>query len=178
MIRKAALAGAVSLLALFGVEATSAESITEKIGVNALLGVSPSTPDFVRQAAIGDMFGIESGMLAREKGNAATRAFAEKLVADHGAASGSLRAAMAEQSVKVDAPHALDTPAQSRMNALKALSGEEFDQRFKDDQVKAHKEAIDLYERYAGGGDNEALKRWAEAALPGLRAHLDMAEKL
>ncbi|WP_395664955.1 DUF4142 domain-containing protein [Methylocella sp.] len=179
MTRKAALAGgALSLLALFGVEATSAESITEKTGVNAMLGVSPSTPDFVREAAVSDMFEIESGALAKEKGNAATKAFAEKLVSDHGAAAGSLRAVMAEHSIRVDLPHALNGSAQSRMNALKALTGEKFDQRFRDDQIEAHKEAIDLFERYARGGDNEALKHWAENLLPGLRAHLAMAERL
>lgn len=34
----------------------SAQSVGEKTGANALLGVSPSTPDFVKMVAISDMF--------------------------------------------------------------------------------------------------------------------------
>ncbi len=41
-----------------------------------VLGVSPSTADFVKQVAISDMFEIEASKLAQQKGNAAEKAFA------------------------------------------------------------------------------------------------------
>lgn len=44
--------------------AAPAQSVGEKTGVNSTLGISPSTPDFVKQVAIGDMFEIESNKLA------------------------------------------------------------------------------------------------------------------
>ena len=37
----------------------AAQSIGEKSGINSVLGLSPSTPDFVKEAAIGDLFEIE-----------------------------------------------------------------------------------------------------------------------
>jgi putative membrane protein len=45
-------------------------------------------------------------------------------------------------------------------------------------QVSAHKDAVDLFERYAKGGDNAALKAWADKTLPALRHHLEMAQNL
>ncbi len=125
-------------------------SLAEKTGVNSMLGVSPSTPDFVRQVAISDMFEIQSSMLAKQRGDAAEQAFAEKMIEAHGKTTA----------------------------ALKELTGADFNKRYRDDQVKAHKDAIDLFERYAKGGDNEALKQWARATPPELRSHLDMADKL
>lgn len=47
-----------------------AQSVSEKTGVNSVLGVSPSTVDFVKQVATSDMFEIESNKLAQQKGNA------------------------------------------------------------------------------------------------------------
>jgi putative membrane protein len=45
-------------------------------------------------------------------------------------------------------------------------------------QVSAHKDAVSLFERYAKGGDNAALKDWAGKMLPALQHHLEMAQNL
>ena len=45
-------------------------------------------------------------------------------------------------------------------------------------QVSAHKDAVSLFERYAKGGDNTALKDWAGKTLPTLQHHLEMAQEL
>jgi uncharacterized protein DUF4142 len=44
-------------------------------------------------------------------------------------------------------------------------------------QVSAHKDAVDLFERYANGGDNADLKAWAGKTLPALKHHLDDGAK-
>ena len=38
-----------------------AQSAGEKTGVNSMLGISPSTADFVKEVAISDLFEIEAG---------------------------------------------------------------------------------------------------------------------
>ena len=53
-----------------------AQSIGEKTGINSTLGISPATEDFVKQAAIRDMFEIQPSQLAQELGNAAEKSFA------------------------------------------------------------------------------------------------------
>jgi len=47
-----------------------AQSVGEKTGVNSTLGIAPTTADFVKEAAISDMFEIASNKLAEDKGNA------------------------------------------------------------------------------------------------------------
>ena len=60
-----------------------AQSVGEKTGVNAVLGVSPSAADFVKEAATSDMFEIQSSQLAAERADDATKAFAKRMIADH-----------------------------------------------------------------------------------------------
>src|SRR2546427_13224494 len=60
-----------------------AQSVGEKSGVNSLLGLSPSTADFVKEAAVGDMFEIQSSQLAAERADGPTKAFASQMITDH-----------------------------------------------------------------------------------------------
>ena len=58
-----------------------AQSVGEKSGVNSALGVSPSTADFVKEAAISDMFEIQSSQLAVQQPHEPTKAFASQMIA-------------------------------------------------------------------------------------------------
>jgi putative membrane protein len=60
-----------------------AETVAEKTGVNSTLGIAPTTNDFVQEAAISDMFEIESSKMASAKLAAPEKEFADKMVADH-----------------------------------------------------------------------------------------------
>jgi hypothetical protein len=44
-------------------------------------------------------------------------------------------------------------------------------------QISAHRDAVDLFERYASGCDNSELKAWAGKTLPALKHHLEMAQQ-
>ncbi len=60
-----------------------AQSVGEKTGINSTLGIAPKSEDFVKQAAISDMFEIQSSQLAQERGNADPKAFAATMIKDH-----------------------------------------------------------------------------------------------
>jgi putative membrane protein len=143
-----------------------------------MLGVSPSTADFVKQVAISDMFEIESNKLGQEKGNAIQKAFATQMVADHTKTSTELKQLISSGKVKIEVPKALDSSHQSKLDKLKDKSGNDFVSEFNSMQVSAHKDAVDLFERYASGGDNAELKAWASKTLPALKHHLEMAQQL
>ena len=64
------------------------------------------------------------------------------------------------------------------LDDLKARSGKDLDQSYDQIQVKAHQDAVALFEDYAKDGDNADLKKWAAATLPHLKQHLKMAQKL
>jgi putative membrane protein len=59
-----------------------AQSIGEKTGVNSALGITPATADFVKEAALSDMFEIQSSQLAQERGNATEKLFADTMIKD------------------------------------------------------------------------------------------------
>jgi putative membrane protein len=155
-----------------------AQSAGEKTGVNSVLGVSPTTADFVKEVAISDMFEIASNKLGEEKGNAAQKAFAAQMVADHTKTSTELKGMVSSGKVKAELPAALDSSHQSKLDKLKGKSGDDFTSDFNSMQVDAHKDAVSLFERYAKGGDNAELKNWAGKTLPALQHHLEMAQNL
>src|SRR6218665_1088049 len=92
----------IALTAALVLTATGAlaQSATEATGVNSALGVAPKTEDFVLEASASDVYEIESSKLAVEKGDAATKAFAEQMIADHEKTSTELKALLASGKVK------------------------------------------------------------------------------
>src|SRR3954447_7931504 len=155
-----------------------AQSVSEKTGVNSLVGASPSTADFVTQAAISDMFEIQSSQLAAERGDEATKKFAQQMIADHQKTSSEMKTMAQGGKVQATIPAALDSTHQSKLDKLKGLQGNDFNRQYHNDQVKAHKDAVDLFQRYAKGGDNPDLKAWAGKTQPALEHHLQMAQQL
>jgi len=156
-----------------------AQSVGEKSGVNKVLGTSPSTQDFVTEAAQGDMLEIESGKLAQQQaGDPKTKQFASQLVTDHQKTTDELKGLVSSGKVKANLPTAMDSTHQSKLDKLKGLNGADFDKAFDDLQTSAHKDATSLFERYAKGGDNADLKTFASRTLPTLQHHLQMAQDL
>lgn len=155
-----------------------AQSVGEKTGINSTLGIAPTTEDFVKQAAISDMFEIQSSQFAQERGNAAEKSFAATMIKDHEKTTADLKSMVSGGEFKVALPTALDSIHQSKIEKLKSLKGSEFSSRYQLNQVSGHKDAVSLFERYAKGGDNPKLKDWADKVLPTLRHHLEMAQEL
>ena len=170
--------------ALFGIclvfaASAQAQGIGEKSGVNSVLGVSPSTQDFVTEAAMGDMLEIETGKLAQQQASdPKIKQFANQLVTDHQKTTDELKALVESGKVKVTLPTAMDRSHQGKLDKLKGLNGANFDNEFDDMQRSAHKDATSLFERYAKGGENNDLKTFASKHLPTLQHHLKMAEDL
>src|SRR3954465_7555375 len=147
---------------------------TPPVGTSA-----PSAQEFVNKVAISDMFEIQSSQLALSKQpDADTKPFAEKMVQDHQKTSNELKALVDGGKVKAKLPTALDAEHQKMLDELKAQNGKDFDQSYDQVQLKAHRDAVALFEAYAKTGDNSDLKSWAGQTLPHLKEHLSMAEKL
>jgi putative membrane protein len=157
----------------------AAQSVGERTGVNSTLGVAPKTEDFVKQVAISDMFEIESSKLAQQKASGApVKSFASQMQKDHAKTTTELKGLVSGGKVKVPLPTAMDDSHKSKLDKLKGLNGADFDKQYVSDQQSAHKDAVDLFERYAKGGENADLKAWAGKTVPALKHHKDMADKL
>jgi putative membrane protein len=170
----AALTACFLLAGASTVAPVQAQSVGEKTGVNSALSISPSSADFVKEAASSDMFEIESSKLAAQKADGPTKAFATQMIADHTKTSNELKTS----AKGIQIPPAMSATHQKMIDKLTGLQGEEFTKQYRSDQVTAHKEAVSLFERYAKGGDNNELKTWAGKTLPALQHHLKMAQDL
>ncbi len=143
------------------------------------LAQAPSTQDFVNKVAISDMFEVQASQLALSKNpDKDTKPFAQRMVKDHQQTSKELKALVDKGKVQATLPTALDPEHQKLLDDLKAKDGKDFDQAYDQMQVKAHQDAVVLFEAYAKGGDNPDLKKWAAKTLPHLKQHLAMAQKL
>jgi putative membrane protein len=155
-----------------------AETASEKLGVNSALGIAPTTPDFIAEAAAGNLFEIRSSELAEQQGDAATKSFAEKMVADHEKLGADLKELIQSKKIDVTVPGEPTSKQQSELTKLKSLRSADFDKEYRDDQYSAHKDTVSLFQRYAKSGDNADLKQWAEKVGPLLEHHLQMAREL
>ncbi|WP_312408299.1 DUF4142 domain-containing protein [Rhizobium sp.] len=155
-----------------------AQSAAESTGVNSALGVAPKTEDFIMEASASDVFEIESSKLALQKGNDATKAFAQQMVTDHEKTTAELKTLLASGKVQGNPVATLTEDFKEEIDELAKLDGDEFSEEYIDDQVDAHEDAVDLFKRYADEGENADLKAWAAKTLPALEHHYQMAQDL
>jgi putative membrane protein len=155
----------------------SAQSVSEKTGVNSVLGITPKTEDFIKEAATSDMLEIEAAKIAQQKGNADEKKFAEAMITDHTKTSSELKGLVSGE-MKSAIPSALDDASQKKLGKLRDAKPDDFAGEYDPMQVSAHEDAVDLFERYSKGGDDAKLKDWAGKTLPALQNHLEMARML
>jgi putative membrane protein len=122
-----------------------AQSVGEKSGVNSALGVSPSTADFVKKAAISDMFEIQSSQLAAQRANEPAKAFASQMLTDHQKTSNELKSMVRSGTAEASVPSDLESSHQKMLDKLKGLNGADFTKQYDKDQVSAHKDAEGWY---------------------------------
>lgn len=155
-----------------------ARSISDKPGVNSTPGIAPTNADLVKEVAISDMLEIESSQLARHKGGAS-----EKIIrCDDGDRShqdqhraerhGQQRQG---QGRDTDQPRQRGSEQARQAERLKGANRKDFSSDHYDDQRSAHKDADNLFERYAKSGDQAELNNWAGKTPPALKHHLEMA---
>jgi len=130
-------------------------------------------------AAMSDMYEVEAGKIATQKGQTApVKGFAEMMVDAHSKTTEELKGIIASEKINVDLPTKLDAKHQKLIDDLNAASSADFDSTYAKQQVDGHQEAVDLFDSYAKKGNNAALKAFAQKTLPVIQQHLDAAKKL
>lgn len=140
---------------------------------------APSTTDFVQKAAMSDMYEVEAGKIASQKGQSdAVKSFGQMMVDAHSKTTEELKGIVASENIKVDLPSKLDASHQKLIDDLNAASDADFDKIYAKQQIDGHQDAVNLFDAYAKKGDNAALKAFAQKTLPVIQQHLDAAKKL
>ena len=140
---------------------------------------APSTPDFVQKAAMSDMYEVQAGKLATEKGQSdAVKQFAQQMVDAHTKTTEELTGIVKAKNIKVDLPTKLDAKHQKLIDDLNSAPAKDFDKTYANQQVDAHQEAVHLFKKYAAKGDDADVNQFAEKTLPTIEHHLEDAKKL
>ena len=161
------------------IQAAGHALFTAALFASSSTALAQSAQDFVNKVAISDMFEIQSSQLALSKqADEDTKPFAQKMVQDHQKTSSELKAVVEGSMVKLTLPATMDSEHQKMLNDLQAKDGKDFDRTYDQIQLKAHRDAVALFESYSKNGDNPELKSWAVATLPHLKEHLSLAQKL
>jgi len=154
------------------------DAVGAAVGQVSASTMGANTADgFVTNAATSDMYEIQAGKLAQEKGQSAdVKAFGKMMVTDHTAMSNELKAAA--KAANISLPTELDQRRKGMIDNLTAASGADFDKTYLAQQEAAHGEAHTLVTGYAENGDNAALKALAQKAAPKIQAHHDRVKQL
>jgi putative membrane protein len=130
---------------------------------------------FIKNAIEGNIAEIDAGKLAEEKSkSAAVKEFGAMLVKDHGEARA--KAEAAAKALNVDPPTGSSIMQKGAYAKLKLLQGDTFDRSFASTMVSDHEADIKEYEKISVKDD--AVGKYAKEALPVLKHHLEMAQKL
>lgn len=136
----------------------------------------PAPAVFVKKAAQDGLTEVELGKIALDKSqNADVRAFAQRMVTDHGKANQEL-AALAKNK-GIDAPRKLDAEHAAMVKEFESKSGTAFDASYSQHMNMDHTKAISLFEAAAKSPDAD-FAGFAKKTLPTLKEHKEMAEKL
>ena len=140
--------------------------------------LSHQDSSFLKDAAEAGNAEVEGSKLALSQGASAdVKTFAQTMVDDHGKAGAELHTLADQKGVKVS-----DKPSLLKQGELKLLSKRKdasFDQHYADSiGVKAHEDAVKLFQKEADKGTDADVKAWATKTLPTLQHHLEMAKTL
>ncbi|GAA0437907.1 MULTISPECIES: DUF4142 domain-containing protein [Sphingomonas] len=138
---------------------------------NAADAAALTAQSFANTMAASDTFEIESAKIAQDKATApALKQFAAQMVKDHTASTAKLKTAAASANV-TPAP-ALTAEQNANLEALRAASGAEFDNVYKQQQVAAHQQALSALQGYAANGEAASLKTFASNTAKVVEGHL------
>ncbi|MTE01287.1 DUF4142 domain-containing protein [Paracoccus sp. YIM 132242] len=132
-------------------------------------------PAFVGMAASSNAFEIRSSQMATDKAtDPALKDFAARMIADHEKAGADLKAAAGD----IPLPAEPTAEHMAMIGLLENARGAEFDNLYKTMQVRAHAEAVGLFQTFAETGSDPDLQAFAAATLPTLEEHRAHIEEI
>ncbi|SKB86186.1 DUF4142 domain-containing protein [Dyadobacter psychrophilus] len=137
------------------------------------------SPDkaFVLAAADGGMLEVKLGELATKNASMAKcKEFGEMMIKDHTKVNDELKALASKKQIAI--PGKLTTAKQQMYDSLSAQTGEKFDMLYMNMMIASHEETIGLFQTESNKGKDPDFKKWADAKIPALKHHLEMAKGL
>ena len=142
--------------------------------------ITSTAKGFVGAAAMTDMYEIAAARIAETRGQSkSVKTFAATMIKDHTQTTKELKGIVANDgNLAAVIPAALDSRHQGLIDSLKGAKDADFDDRYAEQQVDIHNEALIVMRGYHDKGDNAALKEFAGKVENAVKMHLSMAERL
>lgn len=134
-----------------------------------------SDDDFIEEASAKGMAEIETAKMALERGTDAVKDFARRMINDHAAANEKIQ--QLAQKHDLDMSDEATLMDKAKAMTLRVRDGESFDEAYANNQVNAHEQTIELFQR-ASNSENADISAFAKETLPKLQEHLQMARDL
>ena len=137
---------------------------------------------FINDVVAGNTAEIELSRMASERAtNPEVKQFAAMMVRDHTAAGNELKQVLTQHNMQVR--EVMDDKHRDLSQELSGKSGAEFDHEYMAAMVDGHQHMEDLLEGRANETPNNqplenAVNQWAAKTLPGVKHHLETAQKL
>ncbi|MDS0857730.1 DUF4142 domain-containing protein [Burkholderia pseudomultivorans] len=145
---------------------------------DAGMAKAPQGPDaeFVDQATLAGKSEVQASQLALKQAKSPdVRAFAQRMIADHGKANAQLRQIASSKGITPQTVQVSDPDVE----ALRGKNGHEFDVAYVAAVgPEAHRKAVALFDGEARNGKDAELRAFARSTLPTLKHHLSMAQAL
>jgi putative membrane protein len=155
-------------------------TVLSMLAAVVMSSVDPATvkqsEEFVREATIAGRYQIEAAELARSRGTEPTRLFASHSLDDHARTERELERLARSQGLAL--PKHVDARREAELVRLGEMVGPDFDREYAAQQVQAHTDAVDLYERESSGGKDTELRAFATERLSALQSQLQRAQDL
>lgn len=132
---------------------------------------------FIKHEAAAGVAEVKLAELGAKKAtHSDVKAFAQKLIDNHGKANAELAALAAAKGVELSA---VINPEDAKIfQDLEEFSGSAFDKAYIDAVVSSHKMCVSEFETSSKNAKDAELKQWVDKMIPGLKAHLGEAKVL
>lgn len=138
--------------------------------------ISDQDAMFAKDAANIGMMEIALGKVAElNSSRKDVKDFGAMMIKDHTAAADELQ--RIADARRITLPVALSSEDQSKVDAMKAKTGKNFDKSYLDMMVDGHKKAADEFENEINKGSNADLRGFATKTLDVIHSHLAAAQK-
>jgi putative membrane protein len=155
--------------------------LTAVAAASALAQGSPSTvsgqdQNWLKTSAQGDVFEIQGGKLALQKGRSpSVKALAQRLIKDHTKSLADAKKLASKLNVRLESS---PTPSEQwELQVVASFSGTQFDHWYSTLEVKDHQQDIQETTDELKLGSNADVRAEARKDLPMLRMHLSLARK-
>lgn len=138
---------------------------------------SKDDAEFAVAVADDGMLEVQLGQLASTNASSPqVREFGKMMVDDHSKANNELKTLAQQKGITL--PTALSDKSKKKYDELVSKKGRDFDEKYVDLMVKAHKDAVGKFRDEAEDGNDPEIKTWAAGKVPILQRHLEHAQNI